>query len=76
MIECIPIDSTNVTITHSKKDKTYSETCYCENDPDCPDCKGSGNYTTTVLGFEKAEFLGSNLKEYLTAKFLKVFRLK
>ena len=63
-IECIPIDSTNVTIGHAREDKTYNRTCHCNDNPEC-ECKGTGEYKQTILGFEKAEFLGSNIKEYI-----------
>lgn len=74
-IACIPIDSSNVTIGHTREDKHYNKRCYCGGDTEC-ECKGTGEYIQTILGFDKAEYLASNIKEYIVKNVLNSLGLK
>ncbi len=77
-IVTIPIDMSNVTITHNKKTQKRREQCWNDTDAefgkyesDCPYCHGTGYYMKTIYGMDKAIILASNIKEFMVNKIIK-----
>ncbi len=57
------ITTNNIKFCHNCEDIT----------PECEYCKGKGNYYEERIGMDKAVFLASNVKDYITDRLLKNF---
>ncbi len=75
-IKTVFFDVTSASAGHRLKDYDIKKRCYCNeghgDDPSC-ECKGTGEYTQTIYGFEHAELLASNVKEYILDRLTKNF---
>lgn len=78
-ITTIPIDATNMRCHHKEKDVKIEHRCECEyggcTDCYCKKCNGTGYYTSTNYGYDKAKILASNVQEYIVRSLMKNFEI-
>ncbi len=73
VVRWISFDYANVSGSTNTKSYNKIRECFCGNDEDCENCKGSGKYTEVIEGFDDAVFLGSNVKDYIIKSLTKNF---
>jgi len=72
-INTIFFDSSNSSAGHRKEDYQMDNCCYCGPDPDCPDCKGTGEYKTTIYGYIHFTLVAHTVKDYILTGLTKNF---
>jgi hypothetical protein len=76
----VSFDYTNTTLGCSKETKKRGKHhCDCieydEANPDCADCKGTGEVDSIFHGYDEYEFVASTVKDFIQSKLLKIFNI-
>lgn len=84
-VEAISFDSENCTAVQRLDDHEREDACSCEvydskdeyagNDPECPDCKGTGRIKRHIKGWKHSKVLATNVKEFILNGVKRQFKL-
>jgi hypothetical protein len=75
-VHAVSFDSENVSATARLKDRTYDADCphcYDERMDDCEHCQGKGRITVVERGWENAEVLAPNVREFIMRAVRRTF---